>query len=201
MGCCIATGFALIILFASALQASVVAADHEGTPHLPNDYRFWYHVGSKSISADAASAIGLPAEVFGNTFDSVFANVVALNDMRSGAKTFRDGAEFVAAVLQAEQSGRGTGSTRRSGLCRGDGERQPESTPTRADGASRSLRPINPKSPRSNQAALAATRARRTAISSFQRSMTGRSRPYPPPTTAYSCRRTTRTSCSGAAPA
>jgi hypothetical protein len=99
-GLLIATGFALIIMLVTALQVSVVAADHDGTPHLPNDYRFWYHVGSKSITADAATAIGLPAEVFGNTFDSVFANVVALNDMRNKAKTFRDGAEFVAAFFK-----------------------------------------------------------------------------------------------------
>jgi len=91
-----ATGFALILLFIAALQTSVAAAQDASLPKLPNDYRFWYHVGSKSISASAATAIGLPADVFGDTFDAVFANEVALNDLRNGAKTFRDGAEFAA---------------------------------------------------------------------------------------------------------
>ena len=99
-GLLIASGLTLALLFAAALQASVAVAADAGTPHLPNDYRFWYHVGSKSISASAATAIGLPADVFGNTFDSVFANEVALNDMRNQAKTFRDGAEFVAAFFK-----------------------------------------------------------------------------------------------------
>src|SRR5262249_52699349 len=96
----VATGFALILLFITALQISVVAAQDTSTPKLPNDYRFWYHVGSKSISSAAATAIALPADVFGNTFDSVFANEVALNDMRNGAKTFRDGAQFVAVFFK-----------------------------------------------------------------------------------------------------
>jgi len=91
-----ASGVALIILFITALQISAVAAQSTETPKLPNDYRFWYHVGSKSITPAAATAIGLPADVFGGTMDAVFANEVALNDMRNGAKTFRDGASFVA---------------------------------------------------------------------------------------------------------
>ena len=99
-GLLVATGFALLILFATALQTSVVAADDTGAPKLPNDYRFWYHVGSKSITNEAATALGMSTDVFGETFDSVFANVVALNDLRNNTRPFRDGAQFVAAFFK-----------------------------------------------------------------------------------------------------
>lgn len=89
-------GATLILLLVFAVQLSAVTAYHDGTVPLPNDYRNWFHVGSKSISAEAATTLGLPAEVFGETFDAVFANPVALNDLRSGNRPFREGASFVA---------------------------------------------------------------------------------------------------------
>src|SRR5262249_10542633 len=89
-------GTSLVVMMLFAMQlAAVSAQDGSGVP-LPNDYRFWYHVGSKSISADAATAIGFPPEVFRQTFDAVFANEVALNDLRNKTLPYRDGAEFVA---------------------------------------------------------------------------------------------------------
>ncbi len=91
-------GACLVLMMLLAMQMSAVSAQSasgSGVP-LPNDYRFWYHVGSKSISGSAATAIGLPASVFGDTFDAVFANEVALNDMRNKHLPFRDGAEFAA---------------------------------------------------------------------------------------------------------
>ncbi len=92
-----ALGVGLVVLGMLALQlATVTAQDGGDSPALPNDYRFWYHVGSKSITADGAAALGLPVEVFGETFDSVFANVVALNDLRNNTRPYRDGAVFVA---------------------------------------------------------------------------------------------------------
>ena len=90
------TGFALVLLFVVAAQSSAVSATQGGaTVPLPNDYRFWYHVGSKSISSEAATALGLP-DIFGETFDAVFANPVALNDLRNNTRPYRDGASFVA---------------------------------------------------------------------------------------------------------
>jgi hypothetical protein len=86
----------LVLMMLFAMHLSSVVAQSDTGVALPNDYRFWYHVGSKSISPEAATAIGLPAEVFGNTFDAVFANTVALNDLRNGTRPFRDGASFVA---------------------------------------------------------------------------------------------------------
>lgn len=79
------------------LQLAPVAAQ-DGAPlvPLPADYRAWFHVGSKSIRPDGATAAGLPPEIFGNTMDAVYANTVALNDLRSGNRPFRDGAAFVA---------------------------------------------------------------------------------------------------------
>jgi hypothetical protein len=89
-----ATGFALVVL-GVALGVAQVSAQSEESVQLPNDYRFWYHVGSKSITAEAAEAIGLP-DIFNDTFDAVFANVVALNDLRNNTRPYRDGASFVA---------------------------------------------------------------------------------------------------------
>lgn len=89
------TGFALVVLLAAAMGVAQVSAQSAEGVQLPNDYRFWYHVGSKSITAEAAEAIGLP-DVFNDTFDAVFANVVALNDLRNGTRPFRDGASFAA---------------------------------------------------------------------------------------------------------
>ncbi|MEP7293120.1 MAG: cytochrome P460 family protein [Chloroflexota bacterium] len=89
-------GVNLVLLMMFAVHLSSVEAYHDGTVPLPNDYRNWFHVGSKSISADAATALGMPADVFGETFDAVFANTVALNDLRSGHRPFREGASFVA---------------------------------------------------------------------------------------------------------
>lgn len=94
-------GITCIIASVFLSQVGAVFAYHEG-PNLPNDYRFWYHVGSKSIRPEGATAIGLPADIFGNTFDAVFANDVALNDMRSGNRPFRDGATFVAPFYKLE---------------------------------------------------------------------------------------------------
>ncbi|MBL8164795.1 MAG: cytochrome P460 family protein [Anaerolineae bacterium] len=85
----------------AAWQAGSVLAYHEGVS-LPSDYRYWYHVGSKSISPEAATALGLPAEIFGNTFDAVFANDTALNDLRNNTRPFRDGATFVAPFYKLE---------------------------------------------------------------------------------------------------
>jgi len=77
-GLLVATGFALVILFATALQTSVAAADDTELPKLPNDYRFWYHVGSKSITNEAATALGMSTDVFGETFDSALADTFAI---------------------------------------------------------------------------------------------------------------------------
>jgi hypothetical protein len=90
-------GVGLVAMMLFAMQLAAVSAQGEPSGvSLPNDYRFWYHVGSKSITAEGAAAIGLPADVFGETFDAVFANQVALNDLRNDTRPFRDGAVFVA---------------------------------------------------------------------------------------------------------
>lgn len=95
-------GMTCIVLSIFLLQIGAVAADHEDGPPLPADYRYWFHIGSKSITADGATAIGLPAAIFGNTMDAVFANDVALNDLRNGTRPFRDGAAFVAPFFKLE---------------------------------------------------------------------------------------------------
>jgi mono/diheme cytochrome c family protein len=59
-------------------------------------YRNWYYLGSKSIRPEGATAIGLPAEIFGNTFDAVYANDVAIQNLRNGTLPYSDGAMFVA---------------------------------------------------------------------------------------------------------
>lgn len=74
----------------------VVAQDGGALVPWPADFRYWFHVGSKSIRPEGAEAVGLPAAIFGNTMDAVYANTVALNDLRSGNRPFRDGAAFVA---------------------------------------------------------------------------------------------------------
>lgn len=104
-------GAMLILLMVFAVHLSAVTAYHDGTVPLPNDYRNWFHVGSKSISAEAATALGLPVEVFGETFDAVFANPVALNDLRSGNRPFRDGASFVAPFFALEHPVEGLDAT------------------------------------------------------------------------------------------
>lgn len=91
---CLALGILL-------MQFGVVLAYHDG-PQFPHDYREWYHLGSKSIAPEAAEALGLPADVFGDTFDAVFANTIALNDLRSGTRPFRDGAAFAAPFYRLE---------------------------------------------------------------------------------------------------
>lgn len=96
------TVFGLTCIFAAVflLQFGAVAGQDEPSVAFPTDYRYWYHVGSKSIAPEAAEAISLAVEVFGNTFDAVFANTIALNDMRSGARPFRDGAAFAAPFFE-----------------------------------------------------------------------------------------------------
>jgi hypothetical protein len=90
-------GLASIVAAILMLQFAPVAAQGEAPlVPLPNDYRYWFHIGSKSIRPEGAEAVGLPAAIFGNTFDAVYANTVALNDLRSGTRPFRDGAVFVA---------------------------------------------------------------------------------------------------------
>jgi hypothetical protein len=90
-------GMVSVIAGVLMMQFGVAFAYHEGLP-FPTDFNRsnYTHLGSKSISPDAASALGLPPEIFGNTFDAVFANGVATNDLRSGNRPFRDGATFVA---------------------------------------------------------------------------------------------------------
>ncbi|MBZ0283873.1 MAG: cytochrome P460 family protein [Anaerolineae bacterium] len=95
-------GLVCVVFGLSFLHSGTVRAYHEGGPDLPADYRYWYHVGSKSITPEGATAIGLPAEIFGNSFDAVFANTVALNDLRSNTRPFRDGAVFVAPFFKLE---------------------------------------------------------------------------------------------------
>jgi hypothetical protein len=90
-----AVSASLVVMMLFAMHLSAVAAQSNPDVPLPNDYRFWYHVGSKSISTAAAEAIGLP-EIFNETFDAVFANPTALNDLRNGTRPFRDGASFAA---------------------------------------------------------------------------------------------------------
>jgi hypothetical protein len=83
------------------LQVSTAAGQNsEPNVPFPTDYRFWYHVGSKSITTEGAKAIGLAEDLFGNTFDAVFANTIALNDLRNGTRPFRDGASFAAPFFQ-----------------------------------------------------------------------------------------------------
>lgn len=103
-------GATLILLMVFAVHLSAVTAYHEGRPPLPNDYRNWFHVGSKSITTEAAEALGLP-DVFAETFDAVFANPVALNDLRSGNRPFREGASFVAPFYRLEHPVEGLDAT------------------------------------------------------------------------------------------
>lgn len=97
------TVFGLVWIFITVilLQFSTAAgqSDEPDVP-FPTDYRFWYHLGSKSISAEAAVALGMDETLFGNTFDAVFANTVALNDLRNGTRPFRDGAVFAAPFFE-----------------------------------------------------------------------------------------------------
>ncbi len=95
-------GLACILLSLFMLQFGAAAAQDSGGVALPSDFRYWFHIGSKSITAAGAKAAGLPDTVFGNTFDAVFANSVALNDMRSKNTPYRDGAVFVAAFYKLE---------------------------------------------------------------------------------------------------
>ncbi|MBZ0274948.1 MAG: cytochrome P460 family protein [Anaerolineae bacterium] len=96
-------GLGCIILALFILQFGTVLAYHEGPP-FPTDFagQGWFHLGSKSITPEAAAALGLPADVFGDTFDAVFANGIAMNDLRSGTLPFRDGAEFVVPFYRLE---------------------------------------------------------------------------------------------------
>lgn len=103
-------GMACIAAAVFLAQVGTTRAYHDGPP-LPADYRWWYHVGSKSIQPAAAEALGLPADIFGNTFDSVFANTIALNDLRSGNRPFRDGAMFVSPFFRLEHPVEGLDST------------------------------------------------------------------------------------------
>lgn len=103
-------GLTCIIVSVFLLQIGSVIASHEGPP-LPADYRYWYHLGSKSIRPEGATAIGLPDTIFGNTYDAVFANDVALNDLRNGTRPFRDGAAFVAPFFKLESPVAGLDAT------------------------------------------------------------------------------------------
>jgi mono/diheme cytochrome c family protein len=90
-------GFVSIVASIVLLQfAPVVAQDSGPQVPWPADFRYWFHVGSKSIRPEGAEAAGLPSAIFGNTMDAVYANTVALNDLRTGNRPFRDGATFVA---------------------------------------------------------------------------------------------------------
>ncbi len=94
-------GMTCVIISVFLLQVGAVSAYHEGAP-LPSEFRTWFHLGSKSIRPEGATAVGLPADIFGNTFDAVFANDVAIADLRSGTRPYRDGAAFVAAFYKLE---------------------------------------------------------------------------------------------------
>lgn len=105
-------GIALMALGIFSARSDAVLAYHEGPP-FPTDFAYSgnLHLGSKAIHPEGATAIGLPDTVFGNTFDAVFANTIAQNDLRNGTLPFRDGAQFVAAFFTLESPADGVDAT------------------------------------------------------------------------------------------
>jgi|GEM_PF-606111 len=94
-------GFVCIVAAGLALQYRTVLAQGAVGVELPTDYRFWFHVRSTSITEQAATTLQMPG-LFANTFDAIYANEIALNDIRSGNRPFRDGASFVAPFYRLE---------------------------------------------------------------------------------------------------
>lgn len=95
-------GFVCIVAAGLALQFGAVMAQGAVGVELPTDYRFWFHVNSSSITEQAATTLQMPVGLFGDTFDAIYANEIALNDLRSGSRPFRDGASFVAPFYRLE---------------------------------------------------------------------------------------------------
>lgn len=95
-GLLILTGLVLCLLYlpqstpADAQESGGVALVDQAT------YRTWYNIGSKVIRPEAATALGLPNAIFDNTVDTIYANSIAVADLRNGTLPYRDGASFVA---------------------------------------------------------------------------------------------------------
>lgn len=88
-------GIVCIVLSILMLQIMPAVAKGEGTVKLPNDIAYWFHNHTQIIRKEAAEALKLDVKTFGDTYYDTYMNTIALNDIRSGTRPFRDGASFV----------------------------------------------------------------------------------------------------------